>query len=145
MTDVEIVTNTLEQCAELDVDLTPAIYDVFFETCAGAVPLMDHSDEHMRGRMAEQAFELIMDDSLEGAGNYLRWEVDNHLSAYSVDVSMYRSFFAAVKAAVKRTIINAWQDEHEQAWNARIEALLADIHSHAAQTSGASTETLPRS
>ena len=145
MTDLEIVTNTLEQCAELDIDLTPAIYDVFFETCAAAVPLMDHSDEHMRGRMAEQVFELIMDDSLEGAGNYLRWEVDNHLSAYSVDVSMYRSFFASVKEAVKHTIVDAWQDEHERAWDARIEALLADIHRHAGQTGGESTETLARS
>lgn len=131
MTELEVVTSTLEQCAELDVDLTPEIYDVFFKTCAESVPLMGHSDAYMRGRMLEQVFELILDDSPQGPGSYLHWEVDNHVTAYGVDAAMYDAFLRAIKEAVKRTIDDNWQDEFEAAWDARIEALLADIHNHA--------------
>ena len=60
MTSIELVTDTLMLCAEADIDVQPTVYEKFFEACPAARDLMGHSDEHMRGRMLEQVFELLM-------------------------------------------------------------------------------------
>ncbi len=132
MTDLDILTRSLEQCAELDIDPTPEIYAHFFDICEGATDLMGHSDAHMRSRMVNQVFELLLDDALSGAGNYLRWEVDNHLSAYGVQVHMYPAFFEAVKHGVRNALGELWSDDCERAWDRRIDMLQADIDAHTA-------------
>ncbi len=131
MNELEVVVNTLEQVAERDVDLTPLIYDEFFESCRDAFPLMGHSDQYMRGRMVAQIFEVIMDDSLHGDGGYLGWEVNAHLKDYGVKEEMYNAFLASIKHAVKVTIDDLWQKEHDMAWDTRIEQILTAIKRHA--------------
>ena len=131
MNELEVVVNTLEQVAEHDVDLTPLIYDDFFESCSEAFPLMGHSDEYMRGRMVAQIFEVIMDDTSHGDGGYLGWEVNAHLKDYGVKEEMYNAFLASIKKAVKVTIDDQWQNEYDRAWDARIGQVLAAIKRHA--------------
>lgn len=131
MSDVELITNDFVRVSELDIDLADDIYQRFFDSCEAAVPLMGNSDIYMRGRMLEQVYELFMDESHEGEGGYLRWEVDNHLDAYNVDVSMYESFLHAVKDATKAVLQANWDSRHEKAWDSRISSLLSDIHQHA--------------
>ena len=92
---------------------------------------MGHSDEHMRGRMAEQTLELFTDDGHDGPGHYLEWEVDNHLGAYGVGVDMYPAYLNAIKEAVAQTLGADWQPTHEAAWTARIDTLLRHIEAHA--------------
>jgi hypothetical protein len=108
-------------------DLTDLIYAKFFDTCPSANELMSHSDQHMRGRMLEQTFELLMDDALNGTGSYFEWEIDNHLQAYGVQADMYAAFLEAVRVAVKDAAGAGWQPRHEQAWAARINSLLEEL------------------
>ncbi len=133
MTEQESIIDSLEKCAALDIDLTPSIYEHFFSDYPDALPLMGHSDNLMRGRMVDQVFELFLDDSQQGEGGYLRWEIDNHLDAYGVQVDMYPAFLRAVQGAVATALGRQWQREHEQAWQHRIDRLLSDIETHARQ------------
>ena len=114
------VIHSLELCAELDHDITDAVYEHFFTACPAAIPLMGHSDEHMRGRMMAQVLELLMENVDYQPGDYLDWEVENHVNAYAVETSMYSAFLPAVKQAVQETLGSQWQAEHESNWNARL-------------------------
>lgn len=131
MNELDLVIDTLEQCAERDIDLTPMIYESFFSSCSDALPLMGHSDQYMRGRMVAQIFEVIMDDSHHGAGGYLRWEVEAHLNDYGVKEGMYNAFLLSIKNAVKETIEDQWKNEYELAWDTRIGQVLMEIKKHA--------------
>ncbi len=124
---VDEVADSLQRVAELDLDLTEPIYERFFALCEAALPLMGHSDLHMRGRMLEQVFELLMDENLQGVGGYYRWELENHLDGYSVDADMYIAFYRAVYEVVKDSLVDAWTPTHEQAWRERIDSLLAEV------------------
>ena len=130
MTDAEVVAETLEHCAELGIDPVNAMYRQFFNSSAAADALMGHSDGQMRGRMAAQTFELLLDDSLSGDGGYLRWEVDNHVGAYGVTPDLYVPFFEAVRDSIRAALTNQWTDAYEHAWNQRIAALVDDIQAH---------------
>ena len=124
-----ILSASLEQCSDNEGDITDQVYERFFAGCQAALPLMNHSDQYMKGRMLAQVFELLLDDDQIGEGGYLRWEVNNHLSAYGVDVSMYRSFLDALCDTVKQSLGSAWTTSQATAWAERIDWLLADIYS----------------
>ena len=132
MNSAEQVARALELCAERDIDPVPAIYDKFFAACDQAVEVMGHSDGPMRGRMAAQTFELLVDDNLIGEDSYLRWEIENHIGAYGVHADIYPAYFAAVKEAFREALEDCWSDVDEQAWNARIALLQEDLDAHVA-------------
>ncbi len=119
-TTTDWVNHSLELCAELDHDITDAVYEHFFAACPAAVDLMGHSDEHMRGRMMSQVLELLMEDADYDEASYLRWEIDNHVQAYAVQASMYEAFLPAVKQSMQNALGAQWQPEHEAAWEARL-------------------------
>lgn len=125
------ITATLEACAERDLDLTDSVYDTFFANCPDAVPLMGHSDIHMRGRMLTQVFELLLDPTMGASDSYLAWEIGNHVDAYGVVVAMYPPFFDAVAAAVRGALGEHWQSDDEAAWQERLAALNNDIEAFA--------------
>jgi hypothetical protein len=126
-----LVSNSFEQCAEHAGDITELVYNKFFAQCGDALPLMELSDQHMKGRMLTQVIELLLTDQHLGEGSYLRWEVKNHLLAYGVELGMYQSFFNAVRDTVKDSLGSAWTTPLAGAWAEKIEALLCDIHSEA--------------
>lgn len=119
-TTTDWVVHSLELCAELDQDINDSVYQHFFDACPEAIALMGHSDEHMRGRMMTQVVELLMEDTNYQSGDYLDWEVENHVQAYAVSASMYSAFLPAVKAAMQQALGNQWHAEHETAWNERL-------------------------
>jgi hypothetical protein len=127
----QLISTSLETCAELEGDITEKVYAQFFTTCEAALPLMDHSDQYMKGRMLAQVFELLLDDDHLGEGGYLRWEVNNHLLAYGVDVVMYRSFLDALCDVVKKSLGTTWTVALARAWATKIDQLLAEIYSEA--------------
>ena len=127
----ELISTSLEDCAELEGDITDKVYARFFATCEAALPLMEHSDQYMKGRMLAQVFELLLDDDHLGEGGYLRWEVNNHLLAYGVDVAMYRSFLDALCEVVKESLSANWTQALASAWDTKIYGLLTDIYSDA--------------
>ena len=128
---VQLISTSLEACAQLEGDITEKVYAQFFATCQAALPLMDHSDQYMKGRMLAQVFELLLDDEHLGEGSYLRWEVNNHLLAYGVDVAMYRSFLDALRDVVKASLGATWTVALARAWAAKIDELLAEIYAEA--------------
>ena len=129
---IDTIGDTLEQCAAAVGDITDVAYDRFFSQCGNAEPLMGHSDAGMKGRMLAQVIELLLTDEHLGDDGYLRWEVDNHLLAYGVEVDMYPAFLEAVRDVVKESLGRAWGTDQAKAWSVRIETLLADIYAQSA-------------
>ena len=127
MSAAEDVTDSLNRIAELDLDLTEALYQHYFTRSPAADALMGYSDPHMRGRMLEQTFGLIMDPSLQGVDQYFRWEVGNHLMGYGVSKDMYADYLETIRDCVKDALKNDWQPEHESGWQLRIQSLLDEL------------------
>lgn len=126
----ELVRDSLEACAELDVDITDAVYQRFFATDKAAAELMGHADQYMRGRMLQEVVELLIS---EDDADYLKWEVTNHLLSYAVDESMYTTFFNAVQAAVADGLGAQWTPAYAQAWRVKTTSLLDAIQVLAAK------------
>ncbi len=127
MSAAEHVTDSLNKIAELDLDLTQVIYQQYFSRCPAADALMGYSDQHMRGRMLEQTFGLIMDPSLQGEDQYFRWEVGNHLMGYGVSKDMYADYLQSICDCVKHALKDEWQPLHESGWQLRIQSLLDEL------------------
>ncbi len=129
--DQHTITQALEEIAEREIDITDAVYEHFFALYPDAAALMSHSDELMRGRMLEQTLMLLMDADAMGEGNYLRWEVDNHLDAYGVLEGMYPAFLESIRLAMRDALDKQWLPAYEQAWQNHTVRLLEDISQHA--------------
>ena len=127
MSAAEQVTDSLNKIAELDLDLTQTIFQEYFSRCPAADALMGYSDPHMRGRMLEQTFFLIMDPSLQGEDQYFRWEIVNHLMGYGVNKDMYVDYLESIRDCVKAALQDAWQPQHESGWQLRIQSLLDEL------------------
>ena len=121
------ITQVFELLAEQDVDLLVPFYCRFFLLCPEAEALMGHSDEPMRGRMLEQTIELLMDGELQGPGNYFRWEIANHLSAYGVSADMYTAYFQALGDELREALGEDWHASFEKGWDLRIADLLQEV------------------
>jgi hypothetical protein len=121
------ITQVFELLAEQDVDLLVPFYRRFFLLCPEAEALMGHSDEPMRGRMLEQTIELLMDGELQGPGNYFRWEIANHLSAYGVSADMYTAYFQALGDELREALGEDWHASFEKGWDLRIADLLQEV------------------
>ena len=125
--DIAIISESLSLCDDRIGDITPLVYQRFFEIDASAAGLMEYSDEHMRGRMFASVLELFLsDDPFENDG-FLAWELDNHVTAYSVTKSMYESLFKAFIEVVKETLGEAWSIDFEGAWTHRIARIMTEV------------------
>ena len=102
--DIAVISESLSLCDDRVGDITTLVYQRFFELDTSAASLMEYSDNHMRGRMFASVLELFLsDDPFENDG-FLAWELENHVSAYSVTKGMYESLFKAFIEIIKETI-----------------------------------------
>jgi len=124
------ITDALELCAENGVDIVPGVFERFFTLDPEAEALMAHSDAYMRGRMLEATLDLFLSAEHLGPGNYLDWELDNHLVAYRATPTMYRTFFQSVTEVMRDAVNARWTETHEQAWEARIGRIMAQVMAH---------------
>ena len=125
--DIAVISESLSFCDDRIGDITPLVYQRFFKLDASAASLMEYSDEHMRGRMFASVLELFLsDDPFENDG-FLAWELDNHVTAYSVTKSMYESLFKAFIEVVKETLGEAWSIDFEDAWTHRIARIMTEV------------------
>ena len=125
--DIAVISESLSLCDDLIGDITPLVYQRFFELDASAANLMEYSDEHMRGRMFASVLELFLsDDPFENDG-FLAWELDNHVTAYSVTKGMYESLFKAFIDVVKDSLGEAWSSEVAGAWTARTARIMTEV------------------
>ena len=123
----DLIIDTLERCGERAGDISPAVYKSFFAANPEAFELMAHSDDGMKGRMLAQTIELLMDEDAGATNDYLRWEVNNHVSAYAVHLEMYPDFLTALRNTVAETLGDQWGEPEALAWDTRIGSLLDEI------------------
>ena len=125
--EISVISESLSLCDDRVGDITPLVYQRFFEIDASAASVMEYSDEHMRGRMFASVLELFLsDDPFENDG-FLAWELDNHVSAYSVTKGMYESLFRAFINVVKETVGEDWSTDFEGAWTNRIARIMTEV------------------
>jgi hypothetical protein len=117
---------SLEVAAERGGDIYPAIYDAYFARCAGSRDLMQLTDVHMRGRMLDSLFELLLADDVVEQFAYLRFETKNHAS-WGVQLHMYENLLAAVRDTVRNVCAADWTPAMAAQWETRIIALVNEI------------------
>lgn len=125
--DIAVISESLSLCDDLIGDITPLVYQRFFELDASAARLMKYSDEHMRGRMFASVLELFLSDDPFEKHGFLAWELDNHVTAYSVTTTMYESLFKAFIDVVKDSLGEAWSPEVATAWTARTARIMTEV------------------
>ena len=126
--DIAVISESLSLCDDRIGDITPLVYQRFFELDASAARLMEYSDEHMRGRMFASVLELFLSDDPFKSDGFLAWELDNHVSAYSVTTTMYESLFKAFIDVVKDSLGEAWSPEVAGAWTARTARIMTEVN-----------------
>ena len=126
--DIAVISESLSLCDDLIGDITPLVYQRFFELDASAARLMEYSDEHMRGRMFASVLELFLSDDPFEKDGFLAWELDNHVTAYSVTKGMYESLFKAFIDVVKDSLGEAWSPEVAGAWTARTARIMTEVN-----------------
>ena len=118
---------SFEQMAEVaGEDLNDRIYARYFEICPDSAQLMAHTDEHMRGRMLEEVFRLLLNPEPATEGEYLSFEVDNH-RAYGAQQHMYRNVLESVRDVVSQELGSDWTSTLAAAWQTRLDALAGII------------------
>jgi hypothetical protein len=117
--------HSIELAAERG-DIYPAIYDAYFERCAGSRELMQLTDVHMRGRMLDSLFELLLADDVAEQLSYLRFETKNHMS-WGVQLNMYENLLSAVRDTVRESCGAQWTPAMASQWEAHLATLIAEI------------------
>ena len=125
--DIAMISESLTLCGDYLEDITPHVYGRFFELDASAASLMEYSDEHMRGRMFASVLELFLSNDPFDSDGFLAWELDNHVSAYSVTKDMYKNLFKAFIEVVEETLGDAWCADLERAWSNRIAKIMTEV------------------
>jgi hypothetical protein len=123
--DTEIIYRCFEQVADSGVDLAPRVYDKFVEAMPDADQHIGYMDSRMRGRMLDQIYKLLLDDT---EGNYLEFETRTH-RGYGADSPLYRGILVALKETVRDCLEGRWSPEDESAWDRSIKRILGEIDS----------------
>ena len=122
---------SLEQAAEIAGDIAPAIYARYFERCPDSMAIMVHTDEHMRGRMIEEVYRLLMAEDVSQERDYLVFETSNH-RAYGAQPHMYENLLLATQDVVEKALGENFDDAMKAAWEKRLEDLLSMLRPFAA-------------
>jgi len=122
----EALLASLEQAAEIAGDIAPDIYNRYFERCPDSQSIMLHTDEHMRGRMIEEVYRLLMADSVAHEREYLAFETSNH-RAYGALPHMYENLLLATQDVVQKALGAEFTEEMKAAWERRLDDLLQVI------------------
>lgn len=131
---MDLVLKSFERAAETGTDITPLIYDRYFESSPESIGLMSHIDDLVRGKMMEEVFRLLMVTNYKPETEYLNFEVKTHESAYMVEPNMYLKLLDSVRLAVKDSLASDWTVEYEEAWQARIGDLTNELLDRSCKT-----------
>ena len=126
--DIAFISESLSLCDDRVGDITPHVYQRFFQLDTSAASLMEYSDEHMRGRMFASVLELLLSDDPFESDGFLAWELDNHVNAYSVTRTMYESLFKAFFEVIREALSEAWCADFERAWTNRVARIMTEVN-----------------
>jgi hypothetical protein len=121
---------SLEIAAEKCGDITPAVYERYFQKSPGAEELMVQIDHLVRGKMMEEIMRLLMTEDYSAEDEYLTFEMKTHEQAYSVIRSMYENLLLSVREILQEGLADEWTDAFGAAWDNRIQALELAIEHH---------------
>ncbi len=127
VSEIALISDSLELYAERRGDMAPRVYERFFELNPDAAALMEYSDEYMRGRMFASMIELFLSDEHLEPGGYLTWELDNHIKAYSATTAMYESLFQSMRDVFDNDLGPDWRAEWQQALANRIDRIMKHV------------------
>ncbi len=127
VSEIALISDSLELYAERHGDMAPRIYERFFELNPDAAVLMEYSDEYMRGRMFASMIELFLSDEHLEPGDYLTWELENHIKAYSATTAMYESLFQSMRDVFDNDLGADWRPEWQEAWESRIGRIMKHV------------------
>ena len=127
VSEIALISDSLELYAERHGDMAPHIYERFFELNPDAAALMEYSDEYMRGRMFASMIELFLSDEHLEPGGYLTWELKNHIKAYSATTAMYESLFQSMRDVFDNDLGADWRPEWQEAWESRIGRIMKHV------------------
>jgi hypothetical protein len=125
--EIELISDSLELYGERHGDMAPKVYKRFFELNPEAAGLMAYSDTYMQGRMFASVLELFLSDEHLGPGGYLMWELENHMQAYSVTVSMCESLFQSILSVLEMDLGCEFNDEWKEAWLGRLARIMSRV------------------
>ena len=126
--DIAFISESLSLCDDRVGDITPHVYQRFFQLDTSAASLMEYSDEHMRGRMFASVLELLLSDDPFESDGFLAWELDNHVNAYSVTRTMYESLFKAFFEVIREALSEVWCADFERAWTNRVARIMTEVN-----------------
>jgi hemoglobin-like flavoprotein len=118
----DLVLESLMLAAETGEDVTEPVNAAFQAMEPAAADLMDHMDEHMRGRMMQELLTVLMADDPQDQREYLNFEVSSH-RGYGVTTPMYGALLAALRDCVRGLLGDEWTPAHLEAWDERIRSL----------------------
>ena len=122
-TESQVIRQCLEEVAEIDTDLTPAIYARLSRQVPEIDQHIDYLDERMRGRMLDQVYQLLLG---ELDRDYLDFESRMH-EGYGATPAMYRGMLQAVKEEVRDVLAEQWSDSRDVAWNCTIDRIVVEL------------------
>jgi hypothetical protein len=122
-TDRLVIRDCLEEVAETDTDLAPAIYARLSRQVPEIDQHIDYLDERMRGRMLDQVYQLLLG---ELDRDYLAFETRMH-EGYGATPEMYRGLLEAVKEEVRHILGQRWSDSRDAAWNCTIDRIVVEL------------------
>ena len=121
--DREVLHNCFEQLANINTDITAAVYAGLNARMPVANQHMDYMDDRMKGRMLDQVYKLLLG---EVDPDYLAFETKMH-KGYGADTALYRGLLCAVKDAVSDALGERWSADDDCAWDRSIERILSEI------------------
>lgn len=126
MADTDLIMTSLELTAERAGDITPQVYENYFNACDESRELMDHVDPLAKGKMLEEVLVLLTGTDPAADRHYLKFEVTTH-KGYGVASHMYRKLLESVRKTVKEALGEQWNDDFAAAWDNQIRYLLGEI------------------
>ena len=127
VSEIALISDSLELYAERHGDMAPRVYECFFELNPEAAALMEYSDEYMRGRMFASMLELFLSDEHLEPGGYLTWELENHIRAYSATTAMYESLFQSILSVLETDLGTDLRTDWKAAWLSRLTRIMSQV------------------
>ena len=130
MNHLQQITRSLEQLADLGVDITPAVYEQFFAQCPEAAGLFGTNEARSaQGKMVAELVQTVL-DRLEGKPYgpvVVETMVSDH-DSWGVTLPMYDAFLAAFSYVLEKTLAEQQAESAIMAaWRSELGALREQI------------------
>ena len=134
MNDLQRITHSLEQLANIDVDITPAVYARFFAACPPAQALFGTAEARaVQGKMVNELVQTVL-DRLENK-TYSRVVVETMVSdhdSWGATLPMYDAFLTSFVDALEDTLGQQAEPAAMAVWRRELASLREQIASHLA-------------